>query len=333
MKLVYLIISHTNGEQVARLAGHLVEESPSGRAVILHAADGSDLGPLVPNDRVQVLPYKPKVYWGDYSLLDKVLYGLRWVSAHLTFDWLMLLSGQDYPLRPLLALEHELEATAFDAFVSGAPILSGQSCGKIECALEQHPAASCRRCQELYLYQYWRLPSYRLARKVAGWVNRRAGDRGRGLPLLRVQRLAQPGSKLGTMLGVRAVSPPFSASFPCHKGKFWLTANRAALTALLDTIASSPRLMRYYRHTILPDESLFVTILKNARGLRVGDDGFHFVNWTDANAPSPAIIREADFERVVASGAFFGRKFDSRVDAAILDHLDAFRGAHHGAPA
>lgn len=321
MKVVYLIIAHTNAGQVARLAGAILGASPAGEVIVLNAAAAAppDLGPWAASGRAQVLPYQRQVYWGDYSLVAKVLHGLRLAVAR-GLDWLVLLSGQDYPLRPLAGLEAELAATGYDAFIAGTRIEGGGPCHPVACGLVRRPAPACRRCQELYLYRYWRLPLGRQGRRAVDWLNRRAPE---GLPLLRYQRLRQEGSRGGTLLGVRAGRPPFSASFPCYKGALWLTASRAALTELLRAVDGSPGLVRYYRRTILPDESLFVTLLKNTRGLKVGADTQRYVNWPDARSASPAILRAADFERLVATGAYFGRKFDSRVDAAILDRLDA----------
>lgn len=327
MRIIYLIIAHTNGAQVARFARRLLAASPAGAVIVLHgSSEQPDLEPWVAAGRAHLLPYDRPVFWGDFSLVRKVLYGLCWAAERLDFDWLVLLSGQDYLLRPLASLEEELAAAPYDAFISGVPIASGQLCGSVECALAKQPAPACRRCQQLYLYQYWRLPVGKLARMAINWVNHRAGTDAAGLPLLRYQRLTRAGSRVGTLIGVRAATTPFGASFRCYKGTIWFAANRAALGALIGALDAAPGLLAYYRRTILPDESLFVTVLKNAPELRIAENTLHFVNWADAQSASPAVLRAADFERLVASGAYFGRKFDSRVDGVILDRLDAYLG-------
>ena len=57
-------------------------------------------------------------------------------------------------------------------------------------------------------------------------------------------------------------------------------------------------------------------------GLRLSGDTRRYSAWT-AGAARPAILRLADLDRIVASGADFARKFDVTVDAAVLDALDA----------
>lgn len=327
MQTVYLLISHTNGPQVKRFAEAILGSSPAGVVVVLHAVDGEapDLAPHVAAGRAHVVPYGPPVRWGDFSLTAKVLYGMQWVREHTAMDWLVLLSGQDYLLRPLPALEASLAATEVDAFLSGAPIAGGRPCGPVDCNLLQQPGPSCRRCERLYLYQYRPVPQGglvgRLLRRATSWAAATSAE----LPLLRLQAMpAQAGSQL-VMMGIRAQRSPFNEGFQCAKGSLWFTASARAVATILDFCDTRADVLAYYRRTILPDESLFLTVWNNTPGLKVAPDSERFVNWLDVRSPSPAAIRAEDVERVVASGASFARKFDAAVDPLTLDLIDRYR--------
>jgi hypothetical protein len=46
------------------------------------------------------------------------------------------------------------------------------------------------------------------------------------------------------------------------------------------------------------------------------------VDWSEGGA-SPRVLTSFDLDRLVRSSALFARKFDPRVDAAVIDALDA----------
>jgi len=62
-----------------------------------------------------ILPPTTPVTWGDFSFVDVLLESLRAIEAREDYSWIVILSGQDYPIRPLADLErhlHELDADA-----------------------------------------------------------------------------------------------------------------------------------------------------------------------------------------------------------------------------
>jgi hypothetical protein len=52
------------------------------------------------------------------------------------------------------------------------------------------------------------------------------------------------------------------------------------------------------------------------------NDDLRYVDWSEGG-PSPRVLTSYDLERMVRSSALFARKFDPRVDAAVIDALDA----------
>jgi hypothetical protein len=53
------------------------------------------------------------------------------------------------------------------------------------------------------------------------------------------------------------------------------------------------------------------------------NDNLRYIAWQDLDAGSPAILRKADFARLVSSPKLFARKFDATVDAEVLDLIDS----------
>jgi len=65
------------------------------------------------------------VQWGDVSQLDALLGCITYALEKLDFSWLSVISGQDYPIRPLKVSEAELRNTSYDAFVKAARVENG----------------------------------------------------------------------------------------------------------------------------------------------------------------------------------------------------------------
>jgi hypothetical protein len=52
------------------------------------------------------------------------------------------------------------------------------------------------------------------------------------------------------------------------------------------------------------------------------NDDLRYSRWPPLPAPHPVILREDDFERIVASGKLFARKFDPAQSAGLLAMID-----------
>lgn len=114
---------------------------------------------------------------------------------------------------------------------------------------------------------------------------------------------------------------PFSKTFQCYAGSFWFSANRRAVRHILDFHKTRPQLARHYAHASLPDESYFITILKNAAALKVNNNTWRYTDWS-AGGDHPKTLGLADLPKILGSSAHFARKFDMARDRAVLDELD-----------
>jgi hypothetical protein len=71
---------------------------------------------------IHVLTSDYPILWRDFSLEAARWRAFRWIARNIDFDWVMLLSEQDYPLAPLRDLRHRLATTDADAVISGEVI-------------------------------------------------------------------------------------------------------------------------------------------------------------------------------------------------------------------
>jgi hypothetical protein len=300
VKLVYLVVSHRNPGQVLRLVRAL-RESPAAQVVVRHDQRHSRLGAAeLEQAGGRVLRDELTVEWGDPSYLRMLLAAFERVAADLDPDWLMLLSGQDYPLRPLSQVEKRLAASEHDAYLGTA--------WRLETAAPPPPPA-----EEFFLrYGYLHLK----APPGLGWLPRR------------LRRLAYFRDR-PRRVGIRRPRLPFRDDLRCWVSSDWPTLDRNALETVLRTARHERRLMRHYDRTVAPTESFFATALMNAPGLSVSHDDRRFVRF-QPGAPNPDVLGSNDLEELKASRADFARKFDAGRDERILDLLDELRRS--GAP-
>jgi len=302
--VAYLVLSHQLPDQIVRLAGALRAGSPRAPILIHHdpRAPGPDRRRLDRLGGVHPVPARP-VRWGWASQLDALLASFAWALEHLRFDWLTVISGQDYPARPLEDAERELAASGIDGYVQGE--------------LVPAPAITSRTVDEFASRYFHRHRQIR----PPGPRMRRALERGR--PLLTIRDMPW-----GTLLG-RRVAAPFDPARPCRRGQDWLTLSRRCVELVDRARREDHRLVDHYRHVPHPAESFPHTVLHAEPGLRLSGDPRRYSAW-EAGSPHPLVLGMADLEAIVASGADFARKLDSRVDAALFDALDRASGVARG---
>ena len=95
-------------------------------------------------------------------------------------------------------------------------------------------------------------------------------------------------------------------------------------------VRANPASVRFFEHTLSPDELLFHTfVLNSSFADSVVNDHRLYLEWRGGS--NPATFTIADLDRIVASDALFARKFDVGVDPDILDALDAHIDSFHDA--
>jgi hypothetical protein len=294
--VVYIVISHRNPEQVVRLV-RVLREGPAARVLVRHdprwePLDGEGLeaaGGEPVDDRI-------KARWGGWSYLQLIVSCLREAAARHHPDWVLVLSGQDYPLRPLADIEADLEDSPADARL-----------GLVRPVETRRPAVGddefFLRCR----YRHYARPRV-FPSSLPGPIRPLAYSR-----------------DLPPLVGVRRIEPAPLAFFSSAD---WVTLGRAGLRAVLDA-SKDRRLTRHFRRVAVPSESFFASVLFANPTLIIERDNRRFSPFVHG-APHPDTLTCDDFDRLVSCGADFGRKFDATVDPQVLDLLDEERRSRKG---
>jgi len=297
-RTAYLITSYTLPGQVLRLASVLRRGSPDAWIVVHHddrrcALDDAGL------EALGVCRVEPpsQVAWGEASQLMMVLRCLAWLLEFTDFDWVVLLSGQDYPIRPVPEIERSLATADVDAFIEAQP-----------CERPAHGPAADEFAGRYHLR--WR----RAPGALGSSLLRSAA---RVMPLLRAREMPS-----GTWIGSPPWRSPFGPELVCHYGSDWFSLSRAAVEAVDAFRRERPEVVDYYARTLIPTESFVQTVLANDESMRLSGTNRRYSIWDSPGMRGPRILEAHDVDLLVGSGGDFARKFDETVDAAALDEID-----------
>lgn len=284
MRMAYLIFAHDNAAQLDALIAALLP--PGSRDhVIVHADRNSALwqeraGRPHGDPRVDFIADPIAVRWGHWTQVAAIHRLIEGALAR-DCDYAHLISGADWPIASRAALAAELAATA-------RPL----------CYIEAQPGVQEDRMQTFRLDARWlRLdPAQRPVAHAAAWKLRRLSH---WLDGLRV-RLHRPRSR------------PWGQ---WCKGSTWWSLPRDALSLLAEELAAllaSGRLTG----TVCADEHAVQTIVAAHFSDRIAGNR-RFIDWSEGGS-SPRLLRRVDRPALAASGAWFARKFDARVDDFFL---------------
>ena len=307
MRVAYFVQTHRQPEQAFRLLTRLREGSPGAALVVGHCPTA----PPLDAERLAALDvlhfrHARQCHRGYWSLLEPYFMAVELLAERgVDYDWLVYLSGADYPLQPLAKTEAELAASECDGYLTYFPI--------------DQPFEDGRRRQGKVRYGY----EYR--------------DLPRAMPLLRlltklkfnsVQTWFQLHLTYGPRLGRRRRKVPALRGRTVYRGSQWTTLRRVAVEKVIAAYRGEPELVRYFEGTVCPDEAFVQTVLLGAserageNGLRLCNDHRRCVAPFVGKSGHPSVWRLDDGPKLVASGCHFGRKVDPEVDAALIDYLD-----------
>lgn len=314
-RVVYFITSHGHASGLARLCNSLLKGSSEASIVIHHDPGQKKISDedLPAIGDIHVLENPLAVRWGDISFVRAAMLGIRWILQNRRFNWFVWLSGQDYPIKSMSRIEKELSASSFDAYVHAF--------------LHDDPAhwPSGEGFQR-YFFRYYDFPRFdywhRVPLTVRSFFDKARRKFNSAQPLVRVRgqyrnHLAQ--------LGLRLFRTPFSENFHCWGGSNWVNLSRPCVEYLQYFVDEHPDVVRHYERTPLPEESLFHSILLNARGFKIAPSSKRWINWDRErrHPTSPDAITASQVGELMRSDAWFARKFDPEISAEALDLLDA----------
>jgi hypothetical protein len=297
MKLACIMLAHHLPEQLASLLPAL--RHPRVR-VYLHIDRRKSMAPfaeaLAETDMegLSLLPRRT-TRWGGPELVDVSLDGLsRGVTDGC--QYFVLLSGQDFPLRPIEEILEFAEAAGDRSYVESFALPSSRW------------RFGGRDRTDFYSYDLLGRRETCIPRgEDTSFFNWRG-------------RLLNAALRLRTALKPPRRFPPYLRPFG---GSQWWNLSRAAADYVLRFLDEHPDYRTYHHYTLAPDELFFQSILLGTGftgRYEVVNDSLRFMAWP-GDASHPRTLTAEDLPAMLASEKLFARKFDEAVDGTIMERL------------
>jgi hypothetical protein len=312
----YVILCHTNASQVLRLARTIRATSDRARVLIRHNQPPGFLdGPDAESSGADLLVSDVQCRWGHWSLVEAALEAFEKTRELHDPDWIVLISGQDYPIRPLGPWETTLLAGEYDAVMAGDPLVEGPSAFT--------PGNDRERLKLRYTHRWYWLPRANVLPRLPAVITRSV----RRLwfkcvyPLQALVVLNQLPRGEGWVLGLRRRRGPWSRGIPVYKGSQWIALSRRAYLQCLDG-PEARSLGDYFVRTLVPDEAYFQTVLASAAEIKIKREPVSWLSWDSDATSHPRVLDEAALDAATRAGTPFARKFDDSATPGILDLVD-----------
>jgi hypothetical protein len=318
MRIAYLITAYDQPTHLKRLVSAL---DHSGTDFYIHIDARADITQfnegLANRPNVHFAANRVRVEWMGFSQVESILQLLA-LAAGKGFDYCVLLSGSDYPIKDNAHLQ-SFYKEANEEFITFWRLSDRPSwLHKIEYfyPIDQIPIRGWSKGTES---RYWRRLFWGRFHQYRHWMPRR--------------------------------KYPFSLT--PYGGSDWWSLSEGCVGSILRFVAENPAFCRFYRYTHCPSEMFFQTIVLNSEwGRRVrnyaayqawsattdaktktsefamlDEDAFNlrYVDWSGTltgERETPAILDDRDWDGLRASANLFARKFDRRQSASVLDRID-----------
>ena len=317
MQRSYIILAYKLPEQMARMILRLSDGDQT--FFYIHVDKTFDITPFqhackdIPNVFFLTGNSRVHSYWGDYGTVQATLNAMKRIVEDGRRGMIILLSGQDYPIRSNAEINAFLEAHS-------------------DCDFSLH----------------FELPSSTRWVHTNGGMNRLRHYRvslhrpGRALQSVEIRPLDFSLSNLKQcillmlfrpLLAFRAVQflltpRKIPVCLNYYGGETWWAMRVTSAAAILNFLADHPEVPAFFRYVDIPEEILFASLLKTLpeTGQTVQNSPLRLICWDQTDSSSPLLLTMKHKEKIQAArkkkDLLFARKFDQSQESALLDWLD-----------
>ena len=311
MQKNYLILVHKNPQQLYRLIKALDDGKSQ---FFIHVDAKTAIEPftaLFQEEYIIFIDKRERCVWGGFSIVQATIHLMEAAAKVHSKGFFILISGQDYPIKPIKELDNFLQQNKDFDFMKFTCL---EGCGwkdkMVKDKLEHYQILHSERRGNSDCYP----PFFRssiLQKITILWH-------------LLKRRISKKNFKF--IYHARERKAPFAQQYA---GSQWWAFKENTFYILLDYIQEKRQLLEdYYQYTSCPDEIYFHSILVNLqtthKEIKI-KPSLTYVNWERKGVPLPVLFTQNDFEELTSQKEyFFARKFDMDVDTDFLDRLDNF---------
>ena len=325
----YIILAHKDPDQVKRL----VESLDKDAVFIFHICKNTPDSVFQEfktslNGEQHFFCERVRSFWGEIGLVQATLNALNeLINSGLTYDYVHLLSGQDFPIKSNEERNNFLEqhkGTEFLLHWKFYPIDPND-----KESLEGNPWAASKH------YQTKRLTHYYIRHKGKKFVIPEKYDtslKEMSFPKALINFISKTPSYLkGNEFRYKLKEFSLTRSLPYPKplpdiqfwgGSHWFSITAKAAKYLVEFDSKDTFLKKFYEQVLLPDESYFQTVLLNSPLKKNVEKSNLREIVFPPKAANPLFLEDEHFDLLKNSKALFARKFDKDLSERLLNRIE-----------
>ena len=283
MKIAIAMLCHKNVEQINALLRAMAHDDIY---FYIHVDKKSGINrETITGKNVYVLNKDSSVdiQWGGFGMIEATLRLIETISqATAKFDYIWLMSGQDWPLRSANEIVEYVEQHRGEDFIEILP------------SDESFERGYFKR-NDLY-YPTW-MVSNELHIKI----------------VKHLFWLATGGKKSTKIFKRKSKIEKF------YYGSQWWLLSSQTVNSMTQFLRSNKWFIDYFKNSLVPDESFFQTLYGMIDSVSEVKPAICFVNWK-SNPNSPEVLTSDDMNRIteIKRSYLVARKFDFCVDSSIV---------------
>jgi len=294
MKITYLILAHRYPEQLFRLVDRL---NSSGVNFLIHLdkkMEDKTYNQVVDHftPMTNVFFIKRYIcYWAGFGIAQATFQGLKEaLDRNISFDYLCLMSGQDYPIKTNDYIKSYLESHNGKSFINTNPF--------------PHPLWTRHDGGFDRIHNWY-------------YINK---ENQYGFPHKLFSSRPTISKFISKTIGKITPKRKFPSAYKPYGGAQFWALHKDHVGYVVKKIVDDPGYFDFFRHVMVPDEILFQTLMGNHpnRKEEAIDDTLHFLEWRRKGAT----LDMGDKDNIASTHHLFARKFDLTVDGDILDWID-----------
>lgn len=283
MRICYTILCHKNGKQVASLIEQLDDEDVF---FCIHVDKKAGLL-FSPRSNVYFVDDDNRidVKWGEMGIVSATLELIKLALQHGPFDYIALLSGQDFPIKSNAKIKEFLTLHSGTNFID------------VKTNIDTDYKKMLKRV-ELY-YPKWM--QYRnFFAKIAK----------------RLYILASGGSNCTFRI--------FRRNLPCNLnyayGSTWWFLTYECIKWINQFVEDHGEMRTFFENSLVPDECFFQMLFVNSPYVGTGEKNLTYVEWEN-NRNHPRILTKDDVPMLLKQKHLFAHKFDENTASDAINLL------------
>ena len=317
MQRNYIILAYKLPEQMARMIRRLYDGDQT--FFYIHVDKSFDIVPFqqacegIPNLFFLTGDSRVHSYWGDYGTVQATLNAMKRIVEDGRRGMIILLSGQDYPIRSNAEINAFLETHSDCDFSLHFELPSSTRWAQTNAGMNR--------------LRHYRVSLHRPGRALQSVEIRPLDFSPANLKQCILLMLFRP------LLAFRAMQflltpRKLPSCLKYYGGETWWAMRVTSAATILDFLSAHPEVPACFRYVDIPEEILFASLLKTLPESRqnVQNSPLRLICWNQVDSSSPLLFTMEHKEKIQAArqkkDLLFARKFDQSREGALLDWLD-----------